>query len=172
MARIEDSSILTGGQSFLSQKNEILGQNKSERSSKTSKTKSVFSKLLDTETTQTQQSENIVWGDNYLQEAGDTMREIGLLGERIKKNRNYDDVQEYKRLIKNFIKNVLDKSERIEARVTGSEFRHTLKSKAIINIIDKELNELTREFFSTQSSSIRIAASIDKIQGLLVDLDS
>ena len=173
MARIEDNNLTAGGYSFLSQKEDILKGSKSDKTKKANKT-SLFDKLLgeNEASEQSQSSTFVAWGDDYQQNVHEELKEIGLLGERIKKSHNYNDVQEYKSRVKNFLQNAIEKSEKLEARVTGSVFRNTLKSKAVINIIDKELNELTKEFFAIQISTIRVASSIDKIQGLLVDLAS
>ena len=91
--------------------------------------------------------------------------------EIIEQYKSYDDVVEYKKRIQSFIRNVVERSEKIESRISGSRFRGTMTQKMHIEIINRELNELTREFMKTQVSVIKVAASIDKIQGLLINLE-
>ena len=100
------------------------------------------------------------------------LKEIGKQGERLKKSRNLEDLDIYKKMIKEYISLILKESENIEKRNVWNPSKKQKINKVHLQVINSELLELTRIFFSDQQNNLAIAAKIDKIEGLLIDLKS
>ena len=171
---IDKQNLIIGQNANLFQKDEVRRNRPAKTSQANSRLKSLFSSMLSdaADAESENEAESIGWTDNYMEDnVKKELDEIGLLGRRIKLTQSYDDVLEYKKRIQSFLRNVVDRSEKIESRMSGSRFRGTMTQKMHIEIINQELNELTKAFMQTQVSVIKIAASIDKIQGLLINLE-
>ena len=171
---IDKQNLIIGQNANLFQKDEVRRNRPAKTFQANSRLKSLFSSMLSdaAEAESENAAESIGWTDNYMEDnVKKELDEIGLLGRRIKLTQSYDDVLEYKKRIQSFLRNVVDRSEKIESRMSGSRFRGTMTQKMHIEIINQELNELTKAFMQTQVSVIKIAASIDKIQGLLINLE-
>ena len=172
---IDKQNLIIGQNANLFQKDEVKRNRPAKNSPKNNHLKSLFSSMLSESVENENESvsaESVLWTDNYMEDnVKKELDEIGLLGRRIKLTQSYDDVLEYKSRIQSFLRNVVERSEKIESRMSGSRFRGTMTQRMHIEIINQELNELTKAFMQTQVSVIKIAASIDKIQGLLIDFE-
>lgn len=172
---IDKQNLIIGQNANLFQKDEVQRNRPAKTSPKNNRLKSLFSSMLNESAeaeTETAEASNIGWTDNYMEDnVKKDLDEIGLLGRKIKQTLSYDDVLEYKKRIQTFLRNVVERSEKLESRVSGSRFRGTMTERHRIEIINEELSELTKAFMQTQVSVIKIAASIDKIQGLLINLE-
>ena len=98
------------------------------------------------------------------------LKEIGNQGERLKKFRFLEELDKYKKLIKEYISIFLQISEDAEKKTLWDKNKKEKISKIHLRIINQELAELTRIFFEEQQNTFAIAAKIDKIEGLLIDL--
>jgi len=108
----------------------------------------------------------------YLQkeELTNLLKEIGKKGEILKKNLTIKNLTEYKKLVKKFLLIAIELSEKVEKKSLWNSFKKEKITKVHLTIIDKELYELTKYFFEEQKDVFKIAAKIDKIEGILVDI--
>lgn len=100
------------------------------------------------------------------------LKDIGRQGEILKKSRSLEDLDKYKKMIKNFLKEIIDRIEKKERKSLWDKRKKEKIMKVHITIINKELEELTRIFFDEQQNILAIASQIDKIEGILIDLIS
>ena len=102
----------------------------------------------------------------------DLLKDIGKTGERLKKSRLLIDLNNYKKIVKEYLKIFLEYAEKVEKKKIWDKSKRQKIEKIHLQIINNELLELTRIFFNEQQSTWAIAAKIDKIEGLLIDLMS
>ncbi len=100
------------------------------------------------------------------------LKQIGNTGEKLKKSKLLEDLNSYKNLIKEYLSLVLSLSEETEKKTIWNKAKKEKITKVHIKIINQELLDLTRLFFAGQQNTFTIAAKIDKIEGLLIDLKS
>ena len=98
------------------------------------------------------------------------LKQIGKQGEKLKKSKHLEDLDVYKKNIKEYLLIFLSLAEKTEKKTTWNKFKKEKTVKIHLEIIDEELLELTKIFFTEQHNTLAIAAKIDKIEGLLVDL--
>ncbi|OHD13517.1 MAG: hypothetical protein A2Y34_06340 [Spirochaetes bacterium GWC1_27_15] len=164
MAKIEDYSYIFNPDSFKKTENKktenkkIIGKEHK---------KSFFEEVF-FQNTEIQQEEKI----NKQEELEKLLKEIGIQGELLKKSRNLEDLDDYKKMVKKYLMSVIEQGEKIENKVTFHRIKKEKVAKVHLQIIDKELIELTRIFLSEQYNTLDIASKIDKIEGILVDLSS
>jgi uncharacterized protein len=103
------------------------------------------------------------------QEIEKLLKEIGIQGEVLKKSKRIEDLDIYKKSVKKFVLSVVELSENAEKKAIWNKIKKEKITKIHLQIIDKELLELTRIFMSEQHSVLEIASKIDKIEGILVD---
>jgi uncharacterized protein YaaR (DUF327 family) len=102
----------------------------------------------------------------------DLLRDIGLSGERLKKKRDFNELEQYKKLVSKLIKDVIQVSITSENKTLWNSKRKEKVTKVHITVLNNELLELTRIFFEEQKNTLAIAAKIDKIEGMLIDMVS
>jgi uncharacterized protein len=100
------------------------------------------------------------------------LKEIGKQGEKLKKSKHLEDLDQYKKMIKEYLNLILEQSEKVEQKSLWDKNKKQKITKVHLQIINSELLELTKIFFSEQQNTFAIAAKIDRIEGLLVDLKS
>jgi uncharacterized protein YaaR (DUF327 family) len=67
---------------------------------------------------------------------------------------------------------VIDQSEKSEKKAIWNKIKKEKITKIHLQVVNKELLDLTRIFMSEQYSVLEIASKIDKIQGILIDMAS
>lgn len=171
---IDKQNLILGQNAGIFKKDEADKGRSAKASAANNRLKSIFSAMLNDAVeseTEIAETESAGWTDNYMQDnVKQDLDEIGLIGRRIKVSLNYDDVVEYKNRIQAFLRNAIERSEKISTKVSGSRSRGMIERRRI-EIINEELSELTKAFMQTQVSVIRVVASIDRIQGLLINLE-
>lgn len=141
-------------------------QKKTKKSSTIARQASLFQKMLMQEEEPIEQvSEN---KNELNDEIANLLKDISAKGRNLKKYKKVEDLEDYKKLIQNLLKKVVSSTEKVEKKAT---FRNGQKNfKLHLQVINKNLLELTREFMKQQKSVIAIATKIDSIEGLLLDL--
>ena len=141
-------------------------QKKTKKSSTIAGQASLFQKMLMQEEEPIEQvSEN---KNELNDEIANLLKDISAKGRNLKKYKKVEDLEDYKKLIQNLLKKVVSSTEKVEKKAT---FRNGQKNfKLHLQVINKNLLELTREFMKQQKSVIAIATKIDSIEGLLLDL--
>ena len=117
-----------------------------------------------------EKSENNIQKD--INEIQNMLRDIGLQGENLKKSRNIEDLDIYKKLVKKYITTIVNISEDTEKKSVYNRIKKEKITKVHLNIIDKELLELTKIFMSEQYEVLKIANKIDKLEGLIISIFS
>lgn len=141
-------------------------QKKTKKSSTIARQASLFQKMLMQEEEPVEQvSEN---KNELNDEIANLLKDISAKGRNLKKYKKVEDLEDYKKLIQSLLKKVVSSTEKVEKKAT---FKNGQKNfKLHLQVINKNLLELTREFMKQQKSVIAIATKIDSIEGLLLDL--
>lgn len=141
-------------------------QKKTKKSSTIARQASLFQKMLMQEE---EHIEPVSENKNELNdEIANLLKDISAKGRNLKKYKKVEDLEDYKKLIQSLLKKVVSSTEKVEKKAT---FRNGQKNfKLHLQVINKNLLELTREFMKQQKSVIAIATKIDSIEGLLLDL--
>ena len=164
MSKIEDFNYIYH-QDSLVKKKELKNNQKTTKSSKTSfGTKNIFGELFENEEIETDLS-----GFDE-EEISRLLKDIGRQGLILKKSRDLNDLENYKNLIKKYLKGIIDISETTERKTVYDAKKKEKITKIYLQITNKELLELTRVFLSEQYDVLKVASQIDRIEGLLIDL--
>ena len=97
------------------------------------------------------------------------MQDIIQQGERISKRNDIKDMQRYRILIKDFMNEVVSRSQ-VFSRENFLDRKGRHRVYGIIRQVDKELDELAQELVKDETNHIDILAKIGQIQGLLLDI--
>lgn len=104
--------------------------------------------------------------------------ELSLLIKRIQEkgrvllnSPTYENLIDYKELVAIFIQYALKHIWQIEEKRSG-RFAKTQKVHLILKRIDENLLILTEEVLKAEKDALKLASTIDEIQGLLIDLYS
>ena len=94
------------------------------------------------------------------------IREIKLIGDRVVATQNYNDVLNYKKVIKSYLRSVVDYMYSLNQESSfwdGNHFK-------TVKIVDEKLEGITKELLYDQKDNIDLATKIDEINGLLIDM--
>ncbi len=97
-------------------------------------------------------------------------KELGLQGEILKKSKNINDLDLYKKIAKKYFNTAISLTEKLEKKSLRNWHKKEKESKVHLSIIDQELFELTREFIKEQRNVLLIASKIDRIEGILINM--
>lgn len=95
-----------------------------------------------------------------------SLSKIKDMGDILISTQSYSDIIKYKKMIKNFLSDVLEHNYSLNKKDSFWESQYF----STVDIIDKKLEKVTNEVLSNQTNNISIASSIDEIQGLLIDV--
>ena len=87
-------------------------------------------------------------------------------GNRIVLTKNHSDVVDYKNLVKQYLKRVLDDMYELNKCLDTFNSRYYLT----VETIDKKLQELTDKIIGNEKDNISILNTLDEIQGLMIDV--
>ena len=97
------------------------------------------------------------------------MQEITQQGDKIGKKKDIREMQRYRKLIKEFLNEVVSRSHTF-SRENFLERKGRHRVYGIIRLVDENLDELARELVKEEKDSISILGKIGEIQGLLLDI--
>ena len=92
--------------------------------------------------------------------------DIKKKGNRIIITKTYIDVINYKKMIKEYLESVLKYMYETKKDISFWQTQYFIT----VNTIDGKLEELTSAFLNGEMENINIAATVDEIQGLVVDI--
>lgn len=92
--------------------------------------------------------------------------DIKKRGNRLVISKCYADVKAYKNLIKDYLQNVLNHMYKLKNEVSFWQTQYYIT----VEVIDKKLEEITQSVLGEEKGNLDIAATIDEIQGLIVDI--
>ncbi len=87
-------------------------------------------------------------------------------GNKIVSTKEHKDVVEYKSLVKEYLKRVLDDTYELDRCSDTFNSRYYLT----VETVDKKLQELTNKVLGNEKDNLSIITTIDEIQGLIVDI--
>ncbi len=97
-------------------------------------------------------------------------------GSVLSKNQTMEEVQNYKRAVKNFVNFVVKNCYEVESHQTSKSTamlrRKRPKQFYLVEVIDKKLDKLATEVLINQRNQLAFLAKIEEINGLLIDLKS
>jgi len=94
------------------------------------------------------------------------IKEIKTTGERIAITQNYTDVIKYKQVIKGYLKSIVDYVYDLNKNDSFWDKNYFTTVKTV----NEKLEEVTKELMYEQKENIDVAAKIDEINGLLIDI--
>ena len=100
------------------------------------------------------------------QELDTYINRIKNIGTQIISTQNYSDVVNYKKFIKEYLKEIVDYTYSLNKNTSFWESQYF----TTVETINSKLEELTRSVLSEQKDNIDIASSIEGIQGLIIDI--
>ncbi|MGM9973488.1 MAG: YaaR family protein [Clostridiaceae bacterium] len=95
-----------------------------------------------------------------------SLEEIKKKGNRLSITKCYSDVKEYKRLIQEYLKEVLKYMCSVNKAVSFWQTQYFIT----VDTIDAKLRELTELLLSEEQENLKVAATIEEIQGLIIDI--
>ena len=112
---------------------------------------------------------------NKLSDSNLAARLHGLLGEiadkgrQIAKHVDIGDLKEYRRMVTDFINEVVTHSHEF-SRENFLDRRGRHRVYGIVRMINKDLDDLAQELLKSEKDHLQILNLIDEIQGLLLDI--
>ena len=97
------------------------------------------------------------------------MQEITQQGDKISKKKDIREMQRYRKLIKEFLNEVVTRSH-VFSRENFLDRKGRHRVYGIIRLVDENLDELAQELVMDEKDSISILGKIGEIQGLLLDI--
>lgn len=94
------------------------------------------------------------------------IEEIHKKGNRLVVTKTYGDVIAYKKLIKEYLESILKFMYDTKKDISFWQTQYFIT----VDTIDQKLEELTKSLLMGEGDNLNIAASIDEIQGLIVDI--
>ncbi|WP_052330111.1 YaaR family protein [Thermicanus aegyptius] len=96
------------------------------------------------------------------------LAEIEDQGGKLTLTRTLDDLNRYKKLVREFLDEALSQALRVEERV-GSNYRGRMKVYRLVEEVDSHLARLTEEILRNQSEGLVLLEEIGEIKGLLIN---
>ncbi|AYD41075.1 DUF327 family protein [Clostridium fermenticellae] len=92
--------------------------------------------------------------------------DIKKKGNRLSITKCYSDVKQYKSMIKEYLKSVLNHMYKVKKDISFWQTQYFIT----VDTIDSKLEELTNMLMNEQKDNLNVASTIDEITGLLVDI--
>lgn len=99
------------------------------------------------------------------QQLEEMMKKIDRAGKRLITTRSVEDAKEYRRNIQEYLVYIV-KNAYVLKKETGP-FNYGVHTR--IEIINKKLDDITREVIEEQKATIQLAEKIEELRGLLID---
>lgn len=94
------------------------------------------------------------------------MEDIKKKGNRLVLTKTYGDVVAYKKMIKEYLESVLKYMYETNKDISFWQTQYFVT----VDTVDAKLEELTKALLSDEKLNLDVAATIDEIQGLIVDI--
>lgn len=129
-----------------------------------------FNPIMDTQKISKKNEFSSTFDDTYKQsqkqEIDVYINRIKNIGTQIISTQNYSDVVNYKKVIKEYLKEIVDYTYSLNKNTSFWESQYY----TTVETINSKLEELTKSVLSEQKYNIDIASSIEGIQGLIIDI--
>lgn len=97
------------------------------------------------------------------------MEEITMQGKKLGKKMDVRDMKHYRRLIKEFMNEVVNRSHKF-SRENFLDRRGRHRVYGMIKRVDAALDELAEELIKDEKDALTILEKVDEIRGLLLDI--
>lgn len=97
------------------------------------------------------------------------MSEINNQGDRLSKNMDIKELKQYKRLIADFLDEVVNSSLKY-SKNNQFDRRGRHKVYAMVKKVNAKVEELSREFLKEERDNIKVLETIGTIKGILLDI--
>lgn len=112
------------------------------------------------------QSFNFARNKKNEEELKEMLEDIRKKGNRLAVTKCYSDVFSYKKLIKEYLKSVLSYMYEVKKDISFWQTQYFMT----VDTIDEKLKGLTELLLAEEKDNLKIAAAIDEISGLVVDI--
>lgn len=92
--------------------------------------------------------------------------DIKSRGNRLVVTKTYEDVRAYKKMIKEYLQSVLQFMYDTQKDISFWQTQYFIT----VDTVDARLEELTAKLIGDETDNLNVAATIDEIQGLIVDI--
>lgn len=112
------------------------------------------------------QSFNSAKQEKSQEELKHLLNDIKKIGNRLAKTKSVRDVKRYKNYIREYLQSVLEYMYTVKKDISFWQTEYFLT----VETINNKLDELTSMLLSEEKDNLKIAATIDDITGLIVDI--
>ncbi|MDS1029792.1 YaaR family protein [Bacillota bacterium LX-D] len=99
----------------------------------------------------------------YLQQL---FNKIKQKGKQIVNSNNIHDINQYKKLIKEYLSFILRSAYSVDPGIMSSQGRYL----SVVKVVDEELAELGKLMLEKEKDTLALVQKISKIEGLLLDI--
>jgi uncharacterized protein YaaR (DUF327 family) len=100
------------------------------------------------------------------------VEEIDQQAKNLANHRTFEELDKYKKLVKNFMKQAVTKIYTVKVSDSSKLMIKRKKVYIMVQQVDKELEKLTVELIAKQAESLDLLSVLEKISGMLVDMYS
>jgi uncharacterized protein YaaR (DUF327 family) len=100
------------------------------------------------------------------------VEEINGQAKQLAHHRTFEELDKYKKMVKSFMDQAIKKIYTIRISDSSKLMIKRKKVYIIVDMVDRELEKLTKMLLESQSDSLDILAALDRIRGMLVDMYS
>ncbi len=97
------------------------------------------------------------------------MKNIDDTGTRLGRSQNLKDLNKFKSLVKQFVKEAVDFGIGLKKEKSWDHFGQ-VRDLSVVQVVDDKLVELTEEVMSKEKNSLNILGKIGEIKGLLINI--
>ncbi|MDR3170656.1 MAG: DUF327 family protein [Treponema sp.] len=95
--------------------------------------------------------------------------EVHSTGDALKKRPLPEEIQGYKKAVRNFLHYVVENGYATEKQFVGVTLKRR-QEKTLVHVVDRKLEQLAAGILAGQTTQLEILARLEEITGLLVDL--
>lgn len=106
------------------------------------------------------------FSDKSKKDLKELLDSIKKKGNKVVVTKEYSDVVEYKKLVKQYLNKVLDDIYSLNKFSDAFNSRYYLT----VDTIDQKLKDLTNQVIGSEKDNLSIVTTIDEIQGLILDV--
>ncbi len=100
------------------------------------------------------------------------IEELNEQAKVLEKRRTFEELEKYKAMVKGFMDQAIRKIYAVKVSDSSKLMTKRKKVHVIVEQVDGQLEELTKQLLSKQAPTMDILATLDKIRGMLVDMYS
>lgn len=100
------------------------------------------------------------------------VEEINSQAKQLAHHRTFEELDKYKKMVKSFMDQAIRKIYSVKVSDSSKLMINRKKVYIIVDLVDKELEKLTKMMLESQADSLDILAALDRIRGMLVDMYS